>query len=65
MFGEVGIEGGAAFEALVVVIDDLLKGGESSIVHVGCSEGNVAKAGGAEFELITVLFGDDGEAKII
>lgn len=42
MFGEVGIEGGAAFHAAAVVLDDFLQRGEAAIVHVGRGEGDVA-----------------------
>ena len=73
VFGEVGVEGVGVLDAFAVVVEDLFKGGEAAVVHVGGGEGDVAEAGGGEgaaveggfgVEEATEVFFIDGEAVV-
>ena len=58
VFGEVGIEGWAAVDTMVVVGDDILKGGKLPIVHVGRGAADVAQTGRGKFAPIILNAGD-------
>ena len=64
MLGEVGIERRVAVDAGGVVLDDFFERLESSVVHVGRGEGDVAEAGRGELAVVGVLPRDGSESEV-
>ena len=58
MLGEIGVEGGGALDVLAVVVNNLIEGLETPVVHVGRGEFDVAQAGGGEPAAVGFATGD-------
>ena len=54
-----------AFDAGVVVLDDLLQGPEATVVHVGRGEGEIAQGGDFEFAAIVGIAGDKFASQVL